>query len=213
MNAKQKLPKVFVVASGNPHKLREFGRILGFSGVVLKSAADFPAIPEPQENAQTFEGNALIKARAYAAGTGQWTIADDSGLEVDVLVGAPGVLSARYAGRHGDDAANNARLLQELSAFADPVTAHFTCVIALVSPSGEEYTFRGECPGHIIREPAGHNGFGYDPLFVPDGQSMTFGQLGSDVKDVISHRARAAVLLKRKISELFTFQRQIQQEK
>lgn len=179
-----------LLATGNPHKVEEFSRILA----IHIHAAD----PGVEETGLTFEENALIKARALCAQTGQTAMADDSGLEVDALDGAPGVYSARFAGEHGNDAANNAKLLAELES-NEKRTARFVCVIAVCHPDGEEFTVRGTCEGRIARAASGDAGFGYDPLFVPEGYAESFAALGSDVKSNISHRANALALLKPKL--------------
>lgn len=185
-----------VVATGNAHKLAEIAAILaevGLTGIDLVSMREL-GVPEPVEDGATFEANALIKARACAQATGLPAIADDSGIEVDALDGAPGVHSARYAGTHGDDAANNARLLDELAEVPDGRrTARFVCVAAFVTPQGLERTERGAMEGRVLRAPRGERGFGYDPLFVadatPDGRSTA--ELTAAEKDRISHRGAA----------------------
>jgi XTP/dITP diphosphohydrolase len=172
------------VATHNAHKLREIGEIL--PGVEI--LADNPDV---EETANTFEGNALEKVRAIAARhAGEWSMADDSGLEVVALGGAPGVRSARYAGESSSTPANNALLLKNLGGVVNR-TARFVCVVALVDPMGREHVVRGECPGRISESPNGAGGFGYDPLFVPDGFEKSFAELGEEEKNRISHRARA----------------------
>ena len=172
------------VATHNAHKLREMAEIL--PGVEL--LADDPDV---EETAETFEGNALVKVRAIAARhEGDWSMADDSGLEVEALGGAPGVRSARYAGEPSCTPANNALLLKNLEG-ASNRAARFVCAVALVDPEGRERVVRGECPGRISEAPSGAGGFGYDPLFVPDGFDKSFAELGEDEKNRISHRARA----------------------
>ncbi len=146
--------------------------------------------PEVEEDGSTFESNAIKKAVTAARSTGEWCLADDSGLEVDFLNGAPGVRSARYAGEPVSYRANNAKLLTEMTGAVDR-RARFCCVVALSSRSGVVRTVAGFCSGHIIHEPRGTEGFGYDPLFVPDGQTLTFAELGEAVKNGISHRSRA----------------------
>ena len=176
--------KLFV-ATHNQHKLREIGQILpGFEIV-----ADDPEGVE--ENAPDFIGNALIKMRAIAARhVGEWCMADDSGLEVVALGGAPGVRSARYAGEPSNTPNNNALLLRNLTGVADR-RANFTCAIALVDPNGAEHTVVGKCFGRIAEQPSGAEGFGYDPLFVPDGHEKSFAELTAEEKNAISHRGRA----------------------
>ncbi len=176
--------KLFV-ATHNQHKIREISQILPDFEIV----ADDPEGVE--ENAPDFVGNAFIKVRAIAAKhPGAWCMADDSGLEVRALGGAPGVRSARYAGEPCDTPANNALLLKNLAGVEDR-TANFTCAVALVDPEGGEYTAVGKCFGKIALAPSGAQGFGYDPLFVPDGYDKSFADLTADEKNAISHRGRA----------------------
>lgn len=173
------------VATHNQHKLREIGQILpGF-----EILADDPDGVE--ENAPDFIGNALIKVRAIASRhRGDWCMADDSGLEVVALDGAPGVRSARYAGEPSNTPNNNALLLKNLAGVVDR-RANFTCAIALVDPEGVEHTVVGKCFGRIAESPSGAEGFGYDPLFIPDGHDKSFAELTADEKNAISHRGRA----------------------
>lgn len=174
-----------IVATHNQHKIREISQILPDFDIV----ADDPEGVE--ENAPDFVGNALIKVRAIAAKhAGCWCLADDSGLEVAALGGAPGVRSARYAGEPSNTPANNALLLKNLTGITDR-RANFTCAIALVDPSGAEHTAVGKCFGRIAETPSGTAGFGYDPLFVPDGHDVSFADLSADEKNAISHRGRA----------------------
>ena len=174
-----------IVATHNQHKIREISQILPDLDIV----ADDPEGVE--ENAPDFAGNALIKVRAIAAKhAGCWCLADDSGLEVAALGGAPGVRSARYAGEPSNTSANNALLLKNLTGITDR-RANFTCAIALVDPSGAEHTAVGRCFGRIAETPSGSAGFGYDPLFVPDGHDVSFADLSADEKNAISHRGRA----------------------
>lgn len=177
-------------ATHNVNKLREIGEILpGFS----VHAED----PDVEETAPDFAGNALIKARAVAAAhRGCWVMADDSGLEVDALGGEPGVRSARYAGEPSDTSANNALLLRNLEGVADR-RAHFTCCVALIDPDGGEHTVFGRCYGTISLAASGAGGFGYDPLFVPDGHTRSFAELTAAEKNAISHRGRALAEMKR----------------
>jgi XTP/dITP diphosphohydrolase len=176
--------KLFV-ATHNQHKIREISQILpGFEIV--------PDDPEGvEENAPDFAGNALIKVRAIAENhKGEWCMADDSGLEVKALGGAPGVHSARYAGEPCNTPANNALLLKNLEGVKDRA-ARFTCCCALIDPSGEELVVHGHCPGHIAEKASGSEGFGYDPLFIPDGYDKSFAELSAEEKNAISHRGRA----------------------
>ena len=180
-----------LVATRNRHKLEEIRQIFALPGLELLAADDVPGLPEEVvEDAETFEGNALKKARELCAASGLWTLADDSGLEVAALGNAPGVYSARYAGEPCSYPANNAKLLRELKGVADR-RARFRCAIALCAPDGREWTVEGRCAGHIIGEERGANGFGYDPLFVPDGYGQTFAELEGEVKNRISHRGNA----------------------
>ena len=183
------MPMKLYVATHNAHKLREIGEILPGYDIV----ADDPGV---EETAPDFAGNALIKVRAIAARhPGSWSMADDSGLEVRALGGAPGVRSARYAGEPSNTPANNALLLKNLEGVEDRV-ARFTCTIALVDPAGREHVVAGHCPGRIAHAPSGTAGFGYDPLFIPDGHDMSFADLGEEAKNKISHRGRALAQVK-----------------
>ena len=181
--------KLFV-ATHNPHKLREIGEILPDFTVCVED-------PDVEETAPDFAGNALIKARTIAAlHKGCWVMADDSGLEVDALGGEPGVRSARYAGEPTNTPANNALLLKNLSGKTER-RAHFTCCVALVDPQGKEHVVEGRCYGTIAQAASGAGGFGYDPLFVPDGYDKSFAELTADEKNAISHRGRALAEVKR----------------
>lgn len=187
-----------VLATHNPHKVAEFQQI------VARTRPDLEVVgydgPEPVEDGVTFAENALIKARAAAAHTGLAALADDSGICVEVLGGAPGVFSAYWAGQKKDAAANLALLLDQLHDVADPHrAAHFTSTIALVTPDGQEQVVAGEWPGRLARESSGGGGFGYDPIFIPDGQpeghERTVGEFSDEEKQSQSHRARAFVAL------------------
>ena len=183
-----------VLATNNPKKLSELRRIIAetASDVRILGLADVPPYPEPAETERTFEGNALLKARACVAATGLPALADDSGLAVDVLNQMPGVRSARWAGPDASDEENNALLLRQLADVpAADRTARFVCAMALVLPDGAEHVRLGEMQGRIAVSPAGQNGFGYDPLFVADGYTVTNGELEPSAKDAISHRGRA----------------------
>jgi XTP/dITP diphosphohydrolase len=187
-------PGQLVLATANARKLDELARILaaGHVDIRLASLAEFAGAPEVQETGATFAENSLLKARAIAAFTGLPAVADDSGLCADALNGMPGVLSARWAGRHGDDEANLKLLLAQLSDVPDQRRgAHFTCAAAVVLPGGREHVSEGIMRGALVREPRGHNGFGYDPIFVADGKSVTNAELDPDAKDAISHRGKA----------------------
>jgi XTP/dITP diphosphohydrolase len=179
-----------VLATRNPGKIAELRRIL--SGIEVIGLAEFPDAPEIPETELTFAGNALLKAKAIARHTGMPAVADDSGLCVDALGGMPGVFSARWAGRHGDDLANLELLLGQL-ADVPPARrgAHFACAAAVALPSGADRVVTGRLDGHIIDAPRGTGGFGYDPIFVPDGESRTTAEMAPAEKDAISHRGRA----------------------
>ncbi len=185
-NANQR-PRL-IVASGNANKLREFDEILGevYQIVPMREAG---VTGEIEETGKTFEENALLKARFVAAATGEAAIADDSGLEVEALAGEPGVYSARFCGRHGDDAANNALLLQRLADVPPPRRARYVAAIALVRPGKPDVVRRGTCAGEILFAPVGEGGFGYDPLFLCEA-GKTFAQLTAQEKNAISHRRR-----------------------
>jgi XTP/dITP diphosphohydrolase len=187
-----------LVASRNPKKLAELRRVLdgaGLSGLTLLSLNDVAPFDEAPEIGPTFEDNALAKARDAFAATGLASVADDSGLEVAALNGMPGVLSARWSGNHGDDTGNTALLLAQLHDVPDERRgAAFVSACALVWAS-DEVVVRGEWPGTIAREPRGDGGFGYDPVFIPDGSDRTAAQLSPAEKDAVSHRGRALALL------------------
>jgi len=180
-----------LVATRNKHKLEEIRQIFSLPGLTLLAADEVDGIPaDVVEDAETFEGNALKKARELGAASGFWTLADDSGLEVEALDNAPGVYSARYAGEPCSYPANNAKLLLELEGKSNR-RARFRCVIALRAPDGREWTVEGRCEGGITHASRGANGFGYDPLFVPEGYSKTFAELDSATKNNLSHRGHA----------------------
>jgi XTP/dITP diphosphohydrolase len=190
-----------ILATRNPKKAREMLDLVAppwepsarLAGLQLQTLAEYPDLPEVVEDADTFAGNARKKAVETATALGQWVVADDSGLAVDALGGAPGVLSARYAGRHGDDEANNRKLLAELAAVPDDQRgAAFVCALALADPSGAvRYETEARCRGRIIHEPRGSAGFGYDPLFLIREYHRTFAELGETVKHQLSHRSKA----------------------
>ncbi|MCX7818013.1 MAG: RdgB/HAM1 family non-canonical purine NTP pyrophosphatase [Kiritimatiellae bacterium] len=179
-----------IIATRNEGKLREFRQLLAGVNLEIVGAAEVAGCPEIVEDAATLEGNAVRKAVGVHAATGEWALADDSGVEVEALDGAPGVLSAVYAGPQRDPAANNRKLLAALSGIANR-RARFRCVLALAGPSFPPQTVEGICEGVITSEPRGEHGFGYDPIFVPDGFAQTFAELPAEVKNQISHRARA----------------------
>lgn len=181
-----------VLATRNQGKIIELRRILDAISqgtIELVSVDQYPEIPDVEETGSTFEENALLKAVAISNATGLPAIADDSGLCVDALGGAPGIFSARYAGKHGDDNANLNKVLVELQGIEDTKrSAHFTCVTALVMPDGRKVTKTGEFHGFIAHVPVGEHGFGYDPIFIPQGSSITSAQMSPHEKDLRSHR-------------------------
>jgi XTP/dITP diphosphohydrolase len=198
-----------LVATKNEGKVAELRRILADLDVELVSADEL-GLPDVEETGETFEANALLKARAQAAASGLMTIADDSGLEVDALGGAPGVHSARYAGHAGPGAAaaNVRKLLTALEGVPDAArSARFRCVLALVDPEdpreGHAALAEGRCEGWVAREPSGHGGFGYDPIFLPEGMGCTMAELGDTEKDAISHRGRACAALRDQLTVHF----------
>lgn len=182
-----------VLGTGNRKKLLEMEGLLQGTGVRLQTLADFQGITEVVEDGHSFAENAEKKARGYALATGCWTVCDDSGICVDALNGAPGIYSARFAGEHANDEANNRLLLEKLQGVPDDErTAYYVCHIALADPSGTiRIRSEGICRGRLRHEADGQGGFGYDPLFELPEYHVTFGRLGSTAKSVISHRARA----------------------
>ncbi|MDA8244432.1 MAG: RdgB/HAM1 family non-canonical purine NTP pyrophosphatase [Elusimicrobia bacterium] len=186
------MERTLVIATFNAHKLREIRAILPGLPAELKALSEFPGAVPAEEDGATLLENAVKKAAAAARFTGCWALADDTGLEVDALGGAPGVRSARYAGEEADPARNSSRLLAELAGRpAERRSARFVCVVALASPSGEVATARGVLEGRIAGAPRGGNGFGYDPLFEPAGSSRTLAELSEEEKNAASHRAAA----------------------
>jgi XTP/dITP diphosphohydrolase len=195
--------KKAVLASHNAGKIREIGAILSKFGMetVSRDDAGLPTF-EVEETGETFEENSYIKAKAIADLCGEITIADDSGLEVDALDGAPGVYSARFAGDGCTPYDNNVKLLGMLDGVPDEKrTARFVSVITMLYPDGRKLVARGECSGRIAREMRGEGGFGYDPLFIPDGEDRTFGEMTPEEKNSISHRARSLQKLEELIIE------------
>jgi XTP/dITP diphosphohydrolase len=184
-------PVRWVVASANAHKVEELRALFATTPVTLEPPPAELAMPE--ETGTTFLANARLKARAVARATGQVALADDSGLEVDALGGDPGVRSARYAGDDASDAGNNRKLLEELRGIHGVNRrARFRCVLALVAPDGREVTAEGRIEGFVRLEPAGSGGFGYDPLFTPEGDSRSLAEYAPDEKNAVSHRGNAA---------------------
>lgn len=196
-----KIKMKFFVATKNAHKLEEFSKIFEGSGILLCGEKDLEIpLPEADETGSTFRDNALIKAREGCRFTGLPSIADDSGLCVDYLNGAPGIYSARYAGEHGDDNANNQKLLKELENVpSSKRTARFVSAIACVFPDGREFTVEGTVEGIIDTKLNGNGGFGYDPLFVTE--YGCFGVIPPEVKNAVSHRARAIAKFKEEIKK------------
>jgi XTP/dITP diphosphohydrolase len=194
-----------VLATRNEGKLRELARILDNQVMGLDA---FPGAPDVPETGATFEANALLKARAIAAYTRLPAVADDSGLCVDALNGMPGVLSARWAGQHGDDKANLELVLAQVADVPDArLGARFVCAAALVAPADAdagEWVVTGELAGRLIRVPRGSGGFGYDPIFQPDGFDLTTAEMTPEAKDAISHRGRAFRALAPLIAERLT---------
>ena len=191
-------------ASNNAGKLKELRRILERMGHEVKSLRELGITLDPEETGTTFAENARIKAEAFCKASGLPTVADDSGLCVDALNGAPGVYSARYCGHHGDDAANNAKLLREMAGVPEEKrTARFVSAVCFLLPDGRELVVEGECPGSVAFTETGSNGFGYDPLFIPDRVGLpdgttaentarrSYAELADGEKDAISHRGRA----------------------
>jgi XTP/dITP diphosphohydrolase len=184
-----------VVASRNAGKLRELGELFAPFGITCVSAASLD-LPEPAETGETFEANALLKARAAAAASKLIAIADDSGLEVEALGGQPGIHSARWGGPERDFGKAMARVHAELKATGGAYTrANFTCALSLAAPAGEDAVFTGKVFGSIVWPARGGRGFGYDPIFVPDGHHETFGEMDPELKNALSHRMRAFELL------------------
>lgn len=196
-----------VIGSNNAKKRDELLEMVGPHGVEVATLADFPdSAVGVVEDGDTFEANAAKKASEQALALGRWVLADDSGICVDALDGAPGVYSARFAGAHGNDSANNALLLEELAGLPpEKRGAHYVAVVTLADPTGEvRATCRGECHGRITTAPRGANGFGYDPLFELREYHRTFGEMGAAVKRAISHRSRAMRAMLPKLLPLLT---------
>lgn len=183
-----------LIATKNKGKVVELEKLFAGLPIALKSLNDFPNALDVEETSKTFAENAALKARSYSQQTELWSLADDSGLEVDALNGAPGVFSARYAGEMASDRENIEKLLQEIKDTGNQNrVARFVCAMAVADDAGEiKFAAEGFCDGIIIGEPRGANGFGYDPIFVPDGFTETFAELDASVKQKISHRGRAA---------------------
>lgn len=198
------MKRKLVISTGNLHKVEEIRNILGDLEIEVLSKKDigFQSL-DVVENGDTLEANSIKKARALAAEVDYLVMADDSGLFVDVLDGSPGVYSSRYAGEEGNDKKNNEKLLMELSSIPrENRDAKFKTVISIITEDKREIIVHGECKGKIGFEENGKDGFGYDPLFIPDGYSETFAQIGEEEKNKISHRAKALENLKMEISKL-----------
>ncbi len=184
-----------VLATRNSGKIAEFRRILEElhpRSIELVGLEQFPNLQDVEETGESFFQNAVLKARTVCQETGLPTIADDSGLSIDALGGAPGIFSARWSGVHGNDRANIDKVLAQLEATSEEERgAHFTCVTAFVMPDGREASAEGILSGKILRQPIGNNGFGYDPIFLPDGSELSLAQLDATTKDFISHRGQS----------------------
>ena len=198
MSAGPTRPRI-VVATGNTGKAREIARILDCYDVI--SLAEFPAVEFPEEGGDYFE-NARIKASVAARAIGCVCVADDSGLEVDALDGAPGAYSARYGGAGLDDRGRLEALLEALADFPEPRRARFFCAAAVASPDGRSEVAQGVCVGRLLLQARGDDGFGYDPIFSPEGESRVMAELGRDEKDALSHRGRAVRALEASIANL-----------
>lgn len=197
---------MLVIATQNKNKLAEFREILKDVAIEIKSLADFGPIPEPIEDGDTFDDNAYKKAHHTARILGLPAIADDSGLVVEALGGAPGVHSARYAGEHATDGENCRKLLHELESQGEGSRkAHFVCVLSIAVPSGPALTYEGKCEGVILPEPKGESGFGYDPLFYFEKHGKTFAELTMEEKNKVSHRGKALKEVKSEIKMIATW--------
>jgi XTP/dITP diphosphohydrolase len=195
---------ILVLGTRNAKKRKEIEEILGDLTITLHDLSAYPNAPEVEEDGATFEANARKKASETAKALGQWALGEDSGLVVPALNGRPGVYSARYAGKQGDDAANNQKLLAELAPHAeDKRAAYYVCTAALADPDGAVHAVvEGRCHGRIIADYRGEGGFGYDPLFLVPEYHQTFGQLSSRVKHALSHRGRALLQLRPMLRQL-----------
>jgi XTP/dITP diphosphohydrolase len=192
-----------VLATGNPGKARELIALLAGIPFEIRTLADYPGVVMPEETGETYEANALLKARATAERTGLLSLGDDSGIEVEALGGAPGLRSARFGGPGLDDRQRVEHLLRLIEHVPDPArAARFRCVIALVAPGGHEAIVAGECEGRITREPRGSGGFGYDPVFFYPPLGRTFGELSDADKATVSHRGRAAAAARRALAAM-----------
>jgi len=201
---KDHIMRRLVVGTHNRKKLHELRDLLGDLPLELADMSAYPDISDVEETGDTFEANARLKAIAYAKATNQWVLAEDSGLCVPALGGRPGIYSARYAGTHNDDAANNARIITELKLLPEEKRgAYYICTAALSDPTGEVVAVsEGRCHGVMLTSPRGDGGFGYDPLFMVPEFHQTFGELSLRVKQALSHRARAVTKLRSKLRQL-----------
>lgn len=206
-------PVTLVIATRNSGKSREFKSYLQDFPLDIKDLNDFGPIPEVEEDGKTFDDNAYKKASFTARVLGFPALADDSGLEVDALHGAPGVHSARYAGQHANDAKNNAKLLQELQGITDR-SARFRCVLSIAVPTGPALTYEAHCEGTILESPRGEHGFGYDPVFYYPPKAKTFAEMGIAEKSEVSHRGRALKELKEEFDKVLAWLRiRLEEEK
>ena len=193
--------KRLILASNNRRKMQELQAILADTGIEVISQQDAGCRFEVEETGSTFEENAYLKAIAVTKATGEAAVADDSGLCVDHLDGAPGLYSARFTGNHDDsDEAKNAFLLSKMEG-AEDRSAKFVSAVCCTFPNGDTLYARGECPGSILTSPRGNGGFGYDPVFQPEGYAQSMAELGTEVKNQISHRARALAEFKKELRE------------
>lgn len=194
---------VIVLATRNKKKVEEIKRIVAGTSISIQILDDFPNMPEVAEDGITFEANAIKKALAVTSFTGKPALADDSGLEVYALNGAPGTLSSRYSGESADDRKNIEKLLNEMRSIdVEKRGARFICCLALAFPEGKVKTFLGYAEGRIGKEPRGSKGFGYDPVFYPEGQIRTFAEMADEDKDALSHRGKALMKLKEYLRKL-----------
>jgi len=197
------MPRTLVIATRNPKKLEEIAAILQPLGVRTKSLDDFAAVPPVPETGETFQDNARAKALGYARATGEWALADDSGLEVDALGGRPGVRSSRWGGEEGNDRLNNEALMRALAGHPRATwTARFRCVMVLAAPDRVLAVTEGACEGRITDQPAGSNGFGYDPHFYLPELGRTMAELAPEAKNRLSHRARALEAMRGRLRKL-----------
>jgi XTP/dITP diphosphohydrolase len=206
-NRRTALDRPIVLATRNTGKIREFKRLLGDFPVEIKSVKDFGPLPPVVEDGETFEDNAVVKARQTARILGLPAIADDSGLEVAALGGAPGIRSARFAGDKASDNENNLKLLDALKGAGDR-TARFVCVLAIAVPRGPALLYEGVCEGCITEEMQGNNGFGYDPVFYYPPFGKTFAELSADEKNRVSHRGKALAELQNEFDKVLVWLRQ-----